>query len=791
MTAPVNLKQKRAMQNNHLPAGYRGPRIECVNQQWFYVGHRDESPHVSYLLNHCVYAVRSPDGSFYQCNEDHGAGWTRELRQTWTPSRLAKLHWDQFPSGTRVWPVTVMMPEEKPAPPPQPRNVVWISSKFTGRSNDQRAQVLSWEMSTPNIMPPQQRFKVRMLGDGAELTVPRAAIVACELLDGMNSYQLALTRRPLVRLIVDRSGTGTGQSEQAAVLSLDPLRVRLLGPRLNIDREISRNNVQSIELREEAGDDGAVTSLGFSWDGWRLGLRERPQVVVHLCGGNINSVQANRDDVNVAIIDYDNFPGVDHEKICREAGAKHEIKTTDPTDWHATGTPAAGLQTRSHNQEVPVYHEVNDENEATGTTHWYCSPACRSAAAIDPNALECGAVDCKAGNAVPPLGELCCETCGKSLTNLVAAGQQAVDAGAVAVLEQVTRQLVEEEGGNRKVLPAAEADVSISDQPHQRKYHHVSSAFADGWKVASVPVDYCPRNWFWSHDTMPDGMDIATRSSFRSTGPDSLPPALRAVSYQVRGDYGVLTVDEAGEVLKYEPAEGADPEYRDITKVDVDEYKKHYGEMRDTDILLIGYWDKSGTYEPAEKDAREEHARELADSVNPDLLKVPGWPDVDKIPLSRPLAQIVLDTTMRSGRVSIKELAPKLRHELHDKGPEAKVEALNQLRAWYPPLAAAVLSGKVDRVELVAAPGRFVSYEVKPCRRNSEGYQPDPEYVEVCEESEAEFWTVYGRLENGQAVAISELKSRATAELLTNRLRPPASAVIDPREYAGDTTAAG
>ncbi len=91
-----------------------------------------------------------------------------------------------------------------------------------------------------------------------------------------------------------------------------------------------------------------------------------------------------------------------------------------------------------------------------------------------------------------------------------------------------------------------------------------------------------------------------------------------ADKYDIRGAYGLLEVDEKGNVLEYtrDPYDTDEDEmdqedsYIRVARVDVDEYAKWFGEMHDTDILLIGYWTKDGEYEEPEADARAEFLRE-------------------------------------------------------------------------------------------------------------------------------------------------------------------------------------
>ena len=83
------------------------------------------------------------------------------------------------------------------------------------------------------------------------------------------------------------------------------------------------------------------------------------------------------------------------------------------------------------------------------------------------------------------------------------------------------------------------------------------------------------------------------------------------------------------------------------------------------------------------------------DAVDPDMLKVPGWPVRTKTGLAEDLEAIVFEATMRSGRVQISQLAPKLTAYLADKSVEKRREALQQLGQWSPRLAYAVRRGQI------------------------------------------------------------------------------------------------
>lgn len=101
-------------------------------------------------------------------------------------------------------------------------------------------------------------------------------------------------------------------------------------------------------------------------------------------------------------------------------------------------------------------------------------------------------------------------------------------------------------------------------------------------------------------------------------------PIVRRVGqWLIAGSHGELLVSETGEVLQYQRARVGElwengvlqpptpptDSYEDIRAFDIAEYIQWWGEMDDTDILLIGYWTIDGNYTPPEEDAR----------CNPDL----------------------------------------------------------------------------------------------------------------------------------------------------------------------------
>lgn len=71
-------------------------------------------------------------------------------------------------------------------------------------------------------------------------------------------------------------------------------------------------------------------------------------------------------------------------------------------------------------------------------------------------------------------------------------------------------------------------------------------------------------------------------------------------TFKVDGSYGTLTIDDSGAILKREnePEDDEESGYDNIERFDVQEYIQYNGRLDDTDILLIGYWNKDGSYEP-------------------------------------------------------------------------------------------------------------------------------------------------------------------------------------------------
>jgi hypothetical protein len=83
--------------------------------------------------------------------------------------------------------------------------------------------------------------------------------------------------------------------------------------------------------------------------------------------------------------------------------------------------------------------------------------------------------------------------------------------------------------------------------------------------------------------------------------------------HSVVGTYGKLFVDSAtGNVVEWRHEPGCGDEYSSIVRFDVDEYVAYYGAMDDTDILLIGFWNEDGSYEPPVIEERERRTNAVA-----------------------------------------------------------------------------------------------------------------------------------------------------------------------------------
>jgi hypothetical protein len=65
----------------------------------------------------------------------------------------------------------------------------------------------------------------------------------------------------------------------------------------------------------------------------------------------------------------------------------------------------------------------------------------------------------------------------------------------------------------------------------------------------------------------------------------------------------------------------------------------------------------------------------------------------------------------------------------------------------------------------------YDNYEISPCKQvlDSDAYPPE-ESIEVCEEQEAEFWTLYGHIGGEGVHAIGDFRSREAAEQVYARI---------------------
>jgi hypothetical protein len=86
----------------------------------------------------------------------------------------------------------------------------------------------------------------------------------------------------------------------------------------------------------------------------------------------------------------------------------------------------------------------------------------------------------------------------------------------------------------------------------------------------------------------------------------------------IGGSWGELTVDaETGQVLTYDhngtlpdPEDASERGYTLISRVDLDEWRKTYGDQEPTaiDILDVGYWyGPANLYEPPAQDWRDDY----------------------------------------------------------------------------------------------------------------------------------------------------------------------------------------
>ena len=80
---------------------------------------------------------------------------------------------------------------------------------------------------------------------------------------------------------------------------------------------------------------------------------------------------------------------------------------------------------------------------------------------------------------------------------------------------------------------------------------------------------------------------------------------------------------------------------------------------------------------------------------------------------------------------------------------------------------------------------RFDAYEIQPCRRYRHLDEPHLSFVEPCEASEADFWTLYGHIPGEGAEAIGDFDSRQHAEEVIARItgRPYPGTTYDRRRH--------
>lgn len=65
---------------------------------------------------------------------------------------------------------------------------------------------------------------------------------------------------------------------------------------------------------------------------------------------------------------------------------------------------------------------------------------------------------------------------------------------------------------------------------------------------------------------------------------------------------------------------------------------------------------------------------------------------------------------------------------------------------------------------------RFDAYEIQPCRRYIDLDDPHVTFVEPCEPSEADFWTLYGHIPGEGAQTIADFDTRQHAEEVFARI---------------------
>lgn len=58
----------------------------------------------------------------------------------------------------------------------------------------------------------------------------------------------------------------------------------------------------------------------------------------------------------------------------------------------------------------------------------------------------------------------------------------------------------------------------------------------------------------------------------------------------------------------------------------------------------------------------------------------------------------------------------------------------------------------------------YDNYEISGCRRYNEDEKEDRQYIETCDEADAQFWTLYGHIDGEGVEAIGDFSSRKAAE---------------------------
>jgi hypothetical protein len=104
-------------------------------------------------------------------------------------------------------------------------------------------------------------------------------------------------------------------------------------------------------------------------------------------------------------------------------------------------------------------------------------------------------------------------------------------------------------------------------------------------------------------------------------------------TFKVSGSHGELKFDPKTGKTNNSDLLVTNSEYKNITKIDVIEYRKFYGYKRvsdmptDIDILDVGYWQSNGDYEPPCADWREE-AKRFREGIFPSEINEPYQPPV-------------------------------------------------------------------------------------------------------------------------------------------------------------------